>query len=72
MKRFYNMSIKSSFVYFMQKYELVLLEYLFLFLLSRRNGLQFSSLLPEEESWHNDYIKEYTSLPPCQLIKRIS
>ena len=30
---------KLFFVYFMEKYELVLIEYLFLFLLSRRNGL---------------------------------
>ena len=54
MKRIYNMSINSSFVYFMEKYELVLIEYLFLFLLSRRNGLQFSSLLQEEETGYSD------------------
>ena len=41
-------------------YELVLIEYLFLFLLSRRNGRQFSSLLKEEEE---------ASLPPCGVFR---
>ena len=54
MKRIYHMSINSSFMYFMEKYELVLIEYLFLFLLSWRNGLQFSSLLQEEEPGYSD------------------
>ena len=48
------MSIKSSFMYFMEKYELVLIEYLFVFLLSRRNGLQRTSLLQEEETGYSD------------------
>ena len=58
MKRIYHMSINSSFMYFMEKYELFLIKYLFLFLLRRRNWLQFLSLLQEEETGYSDQIKK--------------
>ena len=48
------MSINFSFVYFMEKCELVLIEHLFLFLLGRRIGLQFLSLLQEEGTGYSD------------------